>query len=155
MARANIQDANSIKRDSILMRSEEKKDPESNKEEGSGRKVPSGFEKLLKRSKRSTNAATPRDSASEEDSAKEDKTGKADKKAEKNEESAAQQDTDKDEDDEKSSENKQKKEKSSGSGWREQVNNAFFDPNSGGPKWENWLMAAIMGATGIYYATTM
>ena len=137
------------------MRSEEKKDPEGNNEGGSGRKVPSGFEKLLKRSKRSTNAATPRDSVSEEDSAQEDKSGKADKKADKKEESAAQQDTEKDEEEEKSSENKQKKEKSSGSSWKEQVNNAFFDPNSGGPKWENWLMAAIMGATGVYYASTV
>lgn len=31
----------------------------------------------------------------------------------------------------------------------------FFEPNGGGPKWENWLMLGLIGATGTYYLSTM
>jgi hypothetical protein len=132
------------------MRSEEKKDPENGSEEGAGRKVPSGFEKLLKRSKRSTNSATP---SSKSDKSEPESEG-AKKEAAKKEESQEKEDEGAAEEDTKSGDNEQKNSKSK-EGWREQANNFFFEPNSGGPRWENWLMVAIMGATGVYYVSTV
>jgi len=110
--------------------------------------VPSGFEKLLKRSKRSTNSATPSTKEENNEAAQEDSKKESAKKEEplETDEGAAEEDNKSDKD--------QKKEEQKES-WREQANNFFFEPNSGGPKWENWLMMAIMGATGAYYVSTV
>jgi hypothetical protein len=133
------------------MRSEEKKDPENTNEDGAGRKVPSGFEKLLKRSKRSTNSATPSSKAEKNEAdpeASKKESAKKEEQQETEEGSAAEEDNKSDKE-QKNSKSSQKE------SWREQANNFFFEPNSGGPKWENWLMMAIMGATGVYYVSTM
>lgn len=110
------------------------KEPE---EQGGGRKVPQGFEKLLKRSKGSTNT-TPKQEAKEEKEEKE-------KEEEVEQEEAAEQEKEK----------KTKEESSSSSGASDALKNAFFQPNGGGPKWESWLMLSLIGATGAYYFATL
>ena len=103
--------------------------------DGSGRKIPSGFEKLLRRTKR------PIKHENKEEGSQADK--KEDKEAKKEEdEKAAQQSEDEEETTKKS------EKKSAGSS--EGVRSYFFEPNGGGPIWENFLMLALLFGTMVY-----
>ncbi len=106
---------------------------------GHGRKVPSGFEKLLKKSKRGQ--------SSKEDDHESKKTAAEEEK-----------DAEKDEDDDrKGSEKKEdsQEQKSEDKDRQKELKDMFFQPNNGGPKWESWLMLALVGAAGLYYGYSL
>jgi hypothetical protein len=108
---------------SHIFRSEE--EPKKSDDAG-GRKVPSGFEKLLKKSKRGS-------TKDEKDAKKKD-----DEQSDHEEETTHK---------EQKKEEKTSETKNSTFNFRDQ----FFEPNGGGPKWENWLLVGFSGALAAYY----
>lgn len=120
---------------SWVLKSEDK---EPKKDDESSGKVPSGFEKLLKRSKRGASKTEGSEKQKGEEKEKEEK--------EKDEEAESKEDGDKDA-------GKDKKSSNTYEDWKKQYSELMFDPNSGGPRWDNWLMMALIGATGAYYVS--
>lgn len=111
----------------------EDKDPKKPDAEGSGRKVPSGFEKLLKRSKRGSTEKEEADAKKkEEDPQSEQEEAEGAKERHKEEKS-----------DKKENE------------WSKNFRSQFFEPNGGGPKYENWALVACIGATGAFYVNSL
>ena len=118
-----------------ILQSEENKD-----EKSSGRRIPPGFEKILKRTKRGMNFPENKEEkeASTSDKKEEDKKGK-EEEAELSEQEE---------------EPKQKKAKQNNSS--NSSNNTYrdflIDPQNGGPNWENFLKLALIGGIVGYYA---
>ena len=118
----------------IIWRSE-KKDEEG---EGKGRKIPAGFEKLLRRVNKPIKHKDEEKSAS----TKEDKEAKKDKDEKEAEESEDEADHT------QSKKTEESKKKPSGS--NESLRSYFMEPNGGGPIWENILLAALLTGTFLY-----
>lgn len=115
-----------------MLKSEDK---EPKKDEESSGKVPSGFEKLLKRSKRGASKTEGSEKQKGEEKDKEEK--------DKDEEAESKEEGDND--------GKEKKSSNTHEDAKKLYSGLMFDPNSGGPRWDNWLMMALIGATGAYY----
>ena len=120
----------------------EKKDEESG-DDGKGRKIPSGFEKLLRRTKRSIT----HDDQEEKVGAKKGEEKEASKKKDDDDKESDEMDDDIDSGSKKTTDTKKTPNKASTSS---QVSQYFFEPNGGGPIWENILMAALMFGTLVY-----
>jgi hypothetical protein len=71
-------------------------------------------------------------------------------KKQKDEEHLSEEEDDHHESD-KDKKAKASKEKDAKAGNNGYLNDFFFDPNNGGPKWENILLTAIMGGAFTYY----
>mmetsp|Transcript_24432 Transcript_24432/g.30392 ORF Transcript_24432/g.30392 Transcript_24432/m.30392 type:complete len:184 (-) Transcript_24432:1992-2543(-) len=123
-------------------------------ERGRGRKVPSGFDKILKRPRRGINHSS-NDAKQEEAEAKDvdgkkassadddEKVDKEEKKEEKKEESDGEQ--------EESDKKKKKKDEGEEQGWGQKIYGFFMEPDNGGPNYENWAKVAFVGALVGYY----
>ena len=106
--------------------------------------VPSGFEKLLKRTRRGITHEKKSESDKE---AKESEKGKQEKKQEEEEELSEQ---------EEDVGHKKKDKKATESEWsaenvKKKVTNFFMVPGGGGPRWENILMVTLLGGLSAYY----
>ncbi len=131
---------------SSVWQSSENEDPEGDKK-GRGRKVPSGFEKILKRTRKGiTHESKEKDEKAAGQQDEEDSASKKDEKKAKED-----SDDEKDEEEEKSKDKKKDKEGSSSEGFGQKVKGFFFEPNGGGPNYENWLKLAILGGITSYY----
>ena len=119
------------------------------KNEGRGRKVPQGFEKILKRTRK---GITHDKKPDEEKTAAPETEDEALKKEEeeKKEEEAEQSDREEDEKDKKKKEDTEENQ-----GWRQKVYGFFMEPNGGGPNYENWLKVVVLGGLFGYYALMM
>lgn len=103
--------------------------------EGKGRKIPKGFEKLLRPNKQKEESEKPE----EKEASKESESEK--EKAEQSEE-------------EETTGHERKKAKDSDSkesSKQSQMMQYFMEPGGGGPIWENILMAALLFGTMVYY----
>jgi len=119
-------------------------------EKGRGRKVPSGFEKILKRTRKGITHDDKESSADEEKKTSDD-SGDSKKKDEesKKEEEAEESDA---EEEETKKDKKKKGDSDDQQGWKEKIYGFFRDPNGGGPNYENLLKLVIMGGAIGYYA---
>jgi AFG3 family protein len=123
-------------------------DDADKKDKDSDKKVPQGFEKFLRKTRKPPTATEPagKNGDVEGQEKKEDSSKKDTKKMKR------------DEDDEELSEEeeepKKEEKKQSESGTKKQLNEFFMQPNGKGPKWENvGLVAALAGAFTYYLAT--
>ena len=112
--------------------------------------MPSGFEKILKRTRRGV--THDKKEGAEEKAAKDGDEDNKPKEEKKAEESDGEQETD-----EKEKENKEKKEEGEGDkqDWKQKIYNFFMEPNGGGPNYENWLKLVVLGGLTGYYAFFM
>ena len=123
-----------LQRFTSILQSEENKD-----EKGSGgRRIPPGFEKILKRTKRGMNIPEKKE--------KEASAGEKKEESKKDEEEEAGLS-------EQEEEPKQKKAKpNTGSKSNNSFRDFLIDPQNGGPNWENFLKLALIGGIVGYYA---
>jgi len=116
-----------------------------------GRKVPQGFEKILKRTRRGINHDKEKKDGEEEQSA-----GKT--AAEGDDKEASGEDRKEEENDDGDSEEKKKENKDKDGdtnkeqGWGEKIYGFFMEPNGGGPNYENWFKLLVVGGFAGYYA---
>ena len=92
--------------------------------------MPSGFEKLLKKSKKGSTKKDEKESSKDQEEPTEDQ-----------EEGSFY----------KKGGDKKDKSDSNESDWKKNLKSQFFEPNGGGPKWESWFLLSCIGATGAYY----
>ena len=123
-----------LQRFTSILRSEENKDEKGS----SGRRIPPGFEKILKRTKRGMNIPEKKE--------KEASAGEKKEESKKDEEEEAGLS-------EQEEEPKQKKAKpNTGSKSNNSFRDFLIDPQNGGPNWENFLKLALIGGIVGYYA---
>lgn len=124
-------------------------DPEGDEKDnkGRGRKVPSGFEKILKRTRKGIQHETKE----EKEAASSKEEGEGEKKDEESEDKKAKEDEQSDDEKDEDEKTKDKKKEEEGQGYGERAYGFFFEPNGGGPNWENWLKLAILGGITSYY----
>lgn len=125
--------------DMMVWSSSEKKDDEEKSEadeSGKGRKLPSGFERLLRRTKKGINH---KESAEKESASKKEDDSKADESDAEESAKDSEEDTKK----KKASEGADAK----STDWK----SYFINPNGGGPEWENIGLAALIAGTLVYY----
>jgi len=124
---------NDVSRQSWLWRSEEKK-PKNEGDE----KIPTGFEKLLKRTRRGITHDKAEKPDAKKDGKESKETEKDAKKAQDSEEELSEQEDHHD--------NKREKKEKENEWSRENISknlkNLFFLPGGGGPMWERWLLLA-------------
>ena len=125
-------------------------DPEGDEKDtkGRGRKVPSGFEKILKRTRKGITHDTKEE---KEASSSKEEEGDSVKKDKESEDKKAKEDEQSDDEKEEEEKTKDKKKEEEGQGYGEKVYGFFFEPNGGGPNWENWLKLALLGGISSYY----
>ena len=112
---------------------------------GRGKNVPSGFEKILKRTRR----GIKHEKADEKSS-----TDKDEKDSDETEEKKSKDDED-DQDKEDESEDKKKKseeDKADEESYGQKIYGFFMEPNGGGPNYENWFKLVVLGGIASYYA---
>ena len=124
-----------LQRFTSILKSEENKDGD---ESGRKTKIPPGFEKILKRTKR---GMTHSQKEEKEASAGEQK--EEDKKAKEEEAEQSEQ-----EEEPKTKKTKPNTGSKSGNYFRD----FMIDPQNGGPNWENFLKLALLGGLIGYYA---
>ena len=124
---------------SIWMSNEDGED----EQKGRGRKVPSGFDKILKRTRRgiSHQSKDAKEDESKSEEASEEKKAKEEERKEEEESDGEQEEKKK----------KKKKDKDEEQSWGQKVYGFFMEPDGGGPNWENWLKVAVMGGLVGYY----
>ena len=132
-----------------FLRTLQSKGDDEEKPEGRGRKVPIGFEKLLRKTRKGTSHDSKKSEVDgkEADAAEKDDED-TDKKAKEDESDGEHEDKGKEDD-------KQEKTKEEEQSWRQRVYNFFMEPNGGGPNYENWLKVVVIGGLCGYYALFM
>ena len=124
-----------LQRFTSILRSEENKDEKGG---SGGRKLPPGFEKILKRTKRGMSFPEKKEKEASAGEKKEEQ-----KKVEEEEAGLSEQEE----------EPKQKKAKPNNSSKSSNSYRDFLiDPQNGGPNWENFLKLALIGGIVGYYA---
>ena len=120
----------------------------NDEEKGSGRKVPRGFEKILKRTRKGIN---------HERDAEEKKAAADDSEDSKKEEDKKDADADSDDEkeDEKDKDKKKDNKEEEQESWKNRIYNYFMEPNGGGPNYENWLKLVVLGGVAGYYLMFM
>lgn len=108
--------------------------------------MPTGFEKILKRTRKGiTHESKEKPQASKDEA---DNKDDDDKKAKEKEADDREAESDAEQEDDKKKDKKEKKEEG---GWGQKLYGYFMEPNGGGPNYENWFKLVVLGGLIGYY----
>jgi len=125
-----------------ILRSKDKNDDEKS---GSGRQVPKGFEKFLRKTREKVGESSKEVKESKKDDKKE---AKKEQKKEEEDEDLTEEEV------EENNDKKSKKGDSNTENTKKKINEFFFQPGGKGPRWDNIaLVGFLAGAFGYYLAT--